>query len=289
MSAITNFTQLHQFYSAFERYVSAYQQVTVQQLKKRRDSVINNRAQAEGLIDVFVDLKRSMQLMSEHDHSISFSTLSKNGKSALVFLSFETRFARGAILDAFQRFLELSQKQDHAQSTQVIVGSVGKQLSLEHFGESNSSLREFIELREANLSTQAIAPIVMRLLSFEHVTIVSPFFQNLVSQPPREISITGDVPIQSTGVTTEPSAFLFEPQADAILAFFELQIFAYLFKQIITETQLATMGARIKTLETTQRTVVQRASTLNQKIRRLNRKESDRRQRQRLAGISLWN
>ena len=56
MHGLKTITNDIQFLSSMDQFVSAYQELTVFQMRQRRDAIVNSRAFTNGLLDVFVDL-----------------------------------------------------------------------------------------------------------------------------------------------------------------------------------------------------------------------------------------
>jgi len=82
--------------------------------------------------------------------------------------------------------------------------------------------------------------------------------------------------------------FIFEPSLEKLLNFFETQVFSSLFKQTVTEAELARLASRIKAMEQAIVFITTRMENLSSAQRRAKRNLENRKQLERVAGISLW-
>lgn len=277
--------------TSLEHFVQAYQEVTVYQMQRVRDAVLNNRIFMNGLLDIFIDIKQAQQkaevkrLKEAGATQFSFSTLVKNGKSALVFLSLDSRFAGNstrAVFNLFAKYLEAHQDGDI-----IIVGALGKRLFNARFPQIRNYT--YYELPE-NVIGEQLTALTKDLLQYQNVDVFTSYFHSLLEQDPVQINITAAIPLdeQSSLLERQQRFFLFEPAGPEIMNFFEVQIFTALLRQTVEETRLATLGNRISTLESTYSTLEDQLSKLNKAARKAKRKEMNKKQRQRMAGMALW-
>ncbi len=291
MHGLKTITNDIQFLSSMDQFVSAYQELTVFQMRQRRDAIVNSRAFTNGLLDVFVDLKQSIKGFLEEQvgtgakEVITLETLQKNDKHAAVFLTFDTKFAgqtMRAVFAEFQRHLSA-----HPEFQPVVVGEIGKWLFEEHFGSTRPY--QYFALTERSLSDDLLLELTKQLLQFGHITVFNPYFLSLIDQVPSTTNLTGDIPLVSQEIEQRMKRrFLYEPSGEAMLSIFERQIMAALLKQTVRESLLAVLGARITTLESTRLNVDRTTRLLKRASRKQQRAQSDTRQRERMAGSSLW-
>jgi len=276
--------------NSLERFVQAYQEVTVYQMQRVRDTVLHNRIFMNGLLDIFVDVKEAVekqefrQLKANKATHVSFSTLVKNAKSAAVFLSLDSRFAGNSTRNLFALFSK------HIRGNQdldlIIVGELGARLFRNEYPNKKF---KFYELPEGGVG-EALTALTKDLLEYENVDVFTSYFQSLLQQDPIQINITAAIPLQeqSSLLERKQRAFLFEPVGKQILNFFEVQIFTALLRQTVEETMLATLGNRINTLESTYNSLEDQLFKLSKAAKKARRKEMNKKQRQRLAGMALW-
>lgn len=282
-----------QFLRSFEQFVAAYQELTVQQMRQRREAITNSRRFTHGLLDIFIDLKHSMkQLKAEDDDTppaVSFTTLQKNDKQVAVFLSFSSRFTAALNRKVFAHFANyIAQQQDSFDI--VLVGETSQNLFQERFPEVTKEPTVF-RLSERDLSDEKLLPLTKHILQYERVVVFNPFFASLVEQTPQITNLTGDISLDNQEIALTERAkrqFLYEPHGKEILNFFEIQIFLSLLKQTVKETLLAILGARITTLEGTQEQIDTDINKIQLRYLKAQRKLHNKKQHQRLASMQLW-
>lgn len=276
--------------NAIGDFFSAYQKLTIYQMKQNRDATINSRDFFQGLLNTFVDLKQDLKRFiksnPKNKETISFSTLTKNGKSVAVFISFETKFSTDINRKSLQFFKNTISETD---SDIVIVGLTAKKLFNEFFPQN--AKYEYFELTEKDTSLKSNIKLLRHLLNYEKINVFNPYYISLVDQQPQVETISGDLDLSSSEEikNTEKKHFLFEPDKEKILHFFEIQIMSNLFQHKIKEAHLANLGSRISTLQNTQNNLEEEL----EKIKRLKLKtmkyKANKKQRNRLSGMRFWS
>lgn len=249
----------------------------------------------DGLADIFIDIEQAHKKAIKHlqDGSrnkksdvvtVSFSTLKKNGKHALVFLSPDTKFSSGINRRVFEEFAK-ALEQNGAEP--IIVGNVGKRFFDQRFPEKQ---RELFHIPQALNNLGDIKELITKLVQYERIDVFYSRFYSLVKQEPVLTNVTGNISLskqkQSERIQRD---FLFEPELKTMLHFFELQIFTSLLQQTVNESYLANLGARIVTLETAVQNIKEQSKNLRQSYLKVSRREKSRKQRAQIAGLSLWN
>jgi len=272
-------------------FFSAYQKLTIYQMKQNRDNTINSREFFQGLLDTFTDLKQDLKslIKSEANNKkvVSFSTLIKNGKSVDVFISFETKFSTSTnreVLNFFKKGIE------GRETDLVIVGVTARKLFKEMFPAETQYT--FFDMTEKNADLRANTDLMRHLLNYEQINVYNPYYVSLLEQKPEVETISGDLRLLAEEETEEPKVvkhFLFEPNKKKILHFFELQIMSNLFQHKIKEAQLANLGARIKTLQHTQDNLEEEVEKVKHLKLKTMRYKANKKQRNRLAGMRFWS
>lgn len=268
-------------------FFSAYQKLTIYQMQISRDNTINSRTFFQGLLDTYVDLKQDIKSFfkpkPEDERIISFSTLTKNGKTVSVFISFETKFSTNTNRVALQFFKEGIQD---IQTDIVIVGSTAKRLFKEIFPSETKF--DYFDLTEKNTDLKSNIDLMKHLLKYEQINVYNPYYVSLMEQKPQFETISGDISVAEIP-EQEKKHYLFEPDKKKILHFFEIQIMSNLFQHKIKEAHLANLGSRIATLQHTQDNL----ETELEKIRHLKIKKmkykANKKQRNRLSGMRFWS
>jgi len=287
--------------------VEAYEEIYVIKIQKIRDSVLKTRSFMVDLSDIFKELKeiyRHQQNKNKFIKTPSDSFLIQKSKgSVAVLLAASRAFSREINQKVTSLFLEYV---DQNPSDIIIIGKIGKEL----FDQQRSQTSyQFYDLPEEITDEDLIKPIIDTLIQYEKVNVFYGKFINLIEQIESHSNISGEVlteteedlkveeknsvnPNQKTASTRPEKkpevGYLFEPSLEEILAFFEKQIFISLFKQNLNESYLAQIGSRIKSLNESSGNIQKHLELLAFTERRLNKAYEGKKQRQRLAGISLW-
>jgi len=275
--------------NAIGDFFSAYQKLTIYQMKKNRDTTINSRLFFEGLLNTFVDLKQDLKRLIKTDKKnneiISFSTLTKNGKTVSVFISFETKFSTDINRKGLVFFKETIKD---STGDIVIVGKTAKNLFSEIFPKETEY--KYFELTEKDTSLKSNIDLMKYLLKYEKINVFNPYYVSLVEQTPQVETISGDLSIASSQEEDKDvNHFLFEPDKKKILHFFEIQIMSNLFQHKIKEAHLANLGSRISTLQNTQNNLEEELDRVTRLKRKTMKYKANKKQRNRLSGMRFWS
>jgi len=172
----------------------------------------------------------------------------------------------------------------------VVTGLIGKQ-SIE---KSRPDIHfEYFNLPGINAALREHRQLVTYLRKFDDVSIFYGKFVNVVDQVATTTRLaSGDrlatLPVKEQKAEAERHRYLFEPELPEVVEFFDTQIFAMLFGQTINESSLAQLGSRITAMEIASSNIEKRYEQLLVDQRRARRELRNKKQRQMLAGISLW-
>jgi len=287
MSQLKQVAANSKFFSEFKVFVKSYQQVTLMDMEKIRQRVLEARAYADGLQDVFFDVKQNYDqqilelLKKQPDHEQNFSTLPKNNRQALILLSPVTKFSGKINRKVFVNFSDFWH-QNETNTDVFIMGKTGQAFFTNQFPNQPFENIETLEVT------------IKKLSLYQKINVFYPRFYNVVTQKPVITNLSGEKSFlqefntDASTYETDNKNYLFEPNLDKILNFFELQIFAILFNKTIEESDLAHLGARLTTLEATTQTLEEYTKKLQLQYQKLKRMSDNKKQRQRLAGIHLW-
>lgn len=275
---------------------TAYEEISVMKMRIARDSVLHTRNFLASLTDVFINVKSSYTkklLRESNDNknnakSLKFATYNTNGKGIYVLISATNKLYGDIVSKTFQLFREKLQ-QTRTDIDIAIVGKTGKEL---FDGAKEKRPYFYFDLPDVIPSMEILKPIITQLLQYEHVTVFYGRFVNVVKQEAVSSSISGDEPLEQEAARETNGEngfdFLFEPSIEELWQFFETQIFSSLFKQTIAEEELARLASRIKTMEQAIVFINTRISALTNAERLEKRQQENRKQLERIAGISLW-
>ncbi len=283
--------------TTFQTIALAYEQISVIKMQQIRNFVLQTRDFLEGLSGVFYDVKSSYRNQiialakknvkkrkkTKEPQVIRFSTLVKNGKSVTVLLSANTKLYGEIVPQTVNSFMATI-----AQDTSdiVIVGKLGK-----HIIDQAMPNRAYayFELPDDKVTFDDLKDLISHIVSYEKVTVFYGKFINVVSQAPTSTTISGEEPMNLAKKPEAQFRFIFEPNLEKILNFFETQIFTSLFQQTIQESQLARHASRIRAMEQALSNINPTIRELNSLKRRSKQSLMNKKQIELLAGISLWN
>lgn len=274
--------------------VTSLEEVAVMRMQRVRTSVLKTRGYLEGLLDVFVSVRlvhqREIDQLYNHKHwwqkkSAMAEVHRGNGKTLLVLISPTQRLSGEVGRSVFRKFVEAVEKVG-AQTEVAVVGKVGRDMFVSHF---HREPLHYFDWQENNPSQTELTTFLGSVVPYEKVVAFTAEFQSLVTQQPRELILTGNQELLSTKNTpTTNQMYLCEPTISELVDFFEHQVVASLFQQSLQEAHLAHLGSRVTALETATQNVNHERGKLRRLSQQLTRQEQQRRQRQRFAGMHLW-
>ena len=260
--------------------VEANQEIAVMRIGRLRQRVLQTRALAQGLADVYTEVHTSrVQAMSAAEQQ------QRHG-SALVLLSTSERLAGPITAVTARHFIE------QAKTTTddiIIVGRIGQERFQAAYPER--SLTAY-DIPQQDSTLEDVAPLLKQLLRYQRLTLIYPAFQNVISQKPAQREIGTVVNLspgpQSPKQRALASRYLFEPSLAEVVRFFDNELFGLVMQQFFSELDLAMVGSRITSLETASNTISREVEGLvhQQRVRR--RQQRNRKQLERLAGRRLW-
>lgn len=300
MSNLSRLVEERAFYTSIHDFMSTYQELAALQMQRVRDSILQTRRYMDGLSDVFIDVRQShyhkikelvernkkanQDALSGKKNHLSLSTLKKNGKSLVILISPDSKFSGDItrkVFSAFKTYLSTNDRDV------ALVGAVGERMFVQSF--PGKSYQAF-DIPEKMVDFSELIPLIKYAITYEQVDIFYSRFYSLISQEPVTNNITGDTSFfeQTQAVEREKRNFLFEPPLQEMLEFFEIQVFSSLIRQALHESYLANLGSRIITLDAATQNITAENAKLDRAFRTAQRHLSNRKQRERIAGIALW-
>jgi ATP synthase F1 gamma subunit len=232
---------------ALSTIVDVYGEVAAQRMRKIRESVLKNREFLSEIEQIFRDCLASYSQKKENRAKkkggvVTF--LAHNGQTAAVLISANTGFYGSVIPATFDRFLE----EVRAGAGEVtIIGKLGKSLFLDR--EPNRPYTYF-ELPDFGIDREKLSEVIRHLVQYEELKIYYGKYYSVINQKPTMTEIKAGTSIFDNGKADSGVKFIFEPDVETILMFFETQIFASLFDQALEESQLAKFASRIIAMDT---------------------------------------
>ncbi len=233
----------------------SYEEIAVVRMQKIKDSVLKTRTFLASLSDVYVDLKSSygrevkelLDKMKKGDKNI-LPTLQKNGKKLLVYLSSNGRLYGAVTQKTYKLFIADVKESNENDADIVIIGRAGKEM---YEASGIGKKFEYFEIPDTSVDIDHIKQLMQKFLQYDKVDVYYGKFGNVVKQTPIQTSISGEDIFETETPVEIPreDRFIFEPDLEKILHFFETQIMANLFSQTLLENQLARHASRVSAME----------------------------------------
>ncbi len=227
-----------------------YGEIAAARMKRIRENVLKSRNFLASIESIFQDcLKSYAQKLSElvqagklkEGGKITF--LAHNGKSVAVLISANTPFYGDVIRKTFDKFMEDVRQNKDVEVT--IIGRIGKNLFVSKAPDHPFT---YFELPDFGTDRAKLSEAIKHLVQYEVIRVYYGKYLTVVTQKPTVVEISAGTPI--LGRVEQPKTkFIFEPDVEKILMFFETQIFASLFDQAIKESQLAKFASRILAMD----------------------------------------
>lgn len=272
----------------------SYEEVAVIRMQKIKDSVLKTRDFLASLSDVFVDLKSSyhrevqelLEKRKKGDKHI-LPILQKNGKGLTVYLSSNGRLYGSVTQKTFRLFMQDMKQPGIGASDVLVIGRTGKEM---YEGSGYKKPFEYFEIPDTSVDVEHIKKLMQKFLQYEKVSVYYGKFGNVVRQTPIATSISGDdiFEAETREQAKREDRFIFEPTLEKILHFFETQIMANLFSQILLENQLARHASRVNAMEEALVHIEEEAKRLHQLRNRIKHQMQNKKQLQTISGLALW-
>lgn len=248
---------------ALDELIQIYGEIAAVRMKKTRSKVLTNRDFVEGINDIFKDalasyakrlsdLYRSGRL--KKTGRVTF--LSHNGKTVAVLVSANTGFYGEVVKKTYRTFLTDVRNSD---VEVAIIGRLGRSLFLE---DEPGRPYTYFDLPDYGSDVAKLAELIRHLVQYEEIRIYYGKYHSVVTQKPTRLNISAGTEVASR--VPEPKYhFIFEPNVEKILMFFETEIFASLFDQAIRESQLAKFASRILAMDLASQNIQLRLKSLD--------------------------
>lgn len=270
------------FTASMHGVITAMQELSVTEMQRIRDDVLETRTSMAGLLDIFLDIQFSQEKAVKKE----LETKRPEPKVALVLLTQNHRFSDSNINEVWTSFLQ--SMNEYPKAHIIVIGKVGEELlagmrsqarSVEHFTLADS-VKSMSELQE----------ILTKLREFDQVLVQHGQFDNLLHQTSNLKDISGKSTLLDAEETAERKkrSFFFEPDIAALLNYFEQEVQGLILQQTVAESRLAHVGSRVQTLEAARGRMEESLKKLKLKSALAKRRQETKKQQQRLSGISLW-
>lgn len=227
--------------SALKEMAAAYAEIAALRMNKKREVVLYTRQFLAELDKLFGDIRNAyVRMYRKHDAGATL--LSHNGKTVAVLLSANTKLYGDLIKRTYDVFVDdvINQK-----SEATILGRAGMQIfETEHPHHPCT----YFDFPDEAIDRQALAKVMKHLVPYEQIHVYYGKFVNVLRQEPDKYTIAASLSIaDDPDIRVTP--YLFEPTIEAILQYFEGQIFGTMMTQAVAEAQLGKYAARLTAMD----------------------------------------
>lgn len=269
--------------------VTTYEEIAAGRIKQSRESVLRNRIFTNEINSVFYDVITSYKAQVEAlmrqkkaKYLKNFSFMNKNGKTLYLLISANTGFYGSITRRTFDLFAKNVQGKN---VDKAIIGKLGQTLWQE---EKNKNNYYYFDFPDQSVDKNQLKKVLDFIVPYKEVVVFYGKFQTLVTQEPVFTDISGtSAPLQQSGTTTHQK-YLFEPSLEKILEFFEKQIFASIFEQVMRESQLAKISSRMTTLNTATENIKGQLTSLTLQRNRIYHQMQNKKQLQTFSSRIIW-
>lgn len=273
--------------NSFKSLATAYQEISLYKMRLTRASILRNREFLEELSEIFFDVKTTymdiLEILLRQHHGVKLPAgIKKNGKQIDVLVTANTKLYGSIVGRVFETFYREIQTHD---SDLFLIGKIGKDLfDAKHTNRTYA----YFEIPDTGTTAQTLEPIISHILPYEKVVMYYGKYVNVITQTPVSAIISGDKPIVENQEQNHVFKFLFEPQLEEILYFFQTQVVASFFNQSVHEGELARHASRITSMEEALKNIEEAIKKLTLLQKKLKMDTMNKKQLQLLSGMSLW-
>lgn len=242
-----NITEL----SVLEALTRIYAEVAALKMNKTRSQVLLSREFLTEINDLFEEVRASYaheiaELIKKKKTNKGITFLSHNGKKVAVLLSSNTGLYGEISNKTFRAFITDIKSGSTIDKPEVTI--VGKQgLSLFQ-SEQPDEPYTYFEISDDQFDAGALAQVINHIVQYEEITLYFGKYQSVIHQSAEKLHITAQTDVYDKLEKKVPQ-YIFEPDLERILMFFETEIFASLFEQTMRESQLARYASRILAMQ----------------------------------------
>jgi F-type H+-transporting ATPase subunit gamma len=262
--------------SAIKTIATTYQEISQKEMTKIREKALKNRKFIGRLAQVYAKTKEEHLKNKEEEKAPSEE---KSGKVA-VFLSANARFYGSLLWEVWSQVKKYLEKND---ADLVVVAENGK------FFAQNSPFGEnftYFDLDDEEPEEGEIKEIIDFIKKYKKISIFHGHFENILKQDSVRTEIPGKLPKKET---KEEESYLFEPSTKEVLQFFETELLTAFFNQAFLEHRLSRHATRVVAMHQAGENAKERKEDLKMTIKRLKRKEMDKKQFDITGPLQLWD
>ncbi|GEM_PF-662247 len=242
--------------------LSTYESIAALYMRRTKNMVVDSRAFYEGLRGIYdevleahrVEIESVFKKRSFTKRLLGAFSGRKKQKDAAVLLSVNTGLYGDIVLKTLREFSKHVQSQ---KTDVVIMGKRGRYLF-----ESLMPRTPYVymEFPDTAIDVDKIISAADFLSGYRRVHVFYGKFESFVLQVPKDTTLgsAGELSAQHAAVKQKgkPAVlYLFEPSLKEVARFFEKEIFASLFQQLVEESHLAKFASRMYLLDNATRRI----------------------------------
>ncbi|HVF69458.1 MAG TPA: F0F1 ATP synthase subunit gamma [Xanthomonadales bacterium] len=264
----------------------SYQEHAIGQINFARYYVLYSRDFSKDLEEIFSSVRTSY--FRKSNKKTIKNMIKKNGRDIWILVAANNKLYGDIILKTVRLFITKLKDTDPAKVDLVIIGRQGKNMVDQ---ENLNRPYDFFDVPDTSTTGDFLKKLSNKLASYENVIVFFGKYNNLISQTPAQIVLSGDVLMDEAhdSKLQIQQNFLFEPGIEEILSYFENQILSLLLNQTVQEAQLARFASRVNAMEIAQDNIQKQLDKLKRQEKRIKIMETNKKQTELLAGRWLWN
>jgi ATP synthase F1 gamma subunit len=268
-----------------------YAEVASLRMKRTRSTVLLSREFLQQINDVFEDVRASYaqdlsKLGKKRRRNDQITFLSHNGKSVAVFLSSNGGLYGNIIAKSFAQFITDVESKTIVERPEVTI--IGRQGLSMFQAEQPDMPYTYFELPDKDISLKDLVEVIRHIVQYEQIQVYFGKYQSVVRQSTEKLDISAQI-LPTSKVVKKRENYLFEPDIEQILRFFETEIFASLFEQTVKEAQLARYASRILAMDQASENIKKEIKKLEFESMRLGHRIQNRKQLNTLSSAYLVN
>jgi ATP synthase F1 gamma subunit len=260
---------------------TAYQEISVLKMKEARETIKHSRDFVEKLKIVF------NSLTSSHELDLSKTKNLKKVNTAKVLITANSRFNGDILRKITDAFLT---DKDNADADIFVIGKIGEDLLKE---VSLDFKFKTVQIPDTNITSQDLKELLQQLIKYRSVYVYYAVFKTVLNQDVLITQIPSIYSLLDKKIQVQPDGsnsmlYLFEPSGEEIADYLNDSVSISVVRQTIYETELARHAARISAMSKLIDKTNQESVKIKKEMLKINRSLNDRKQRERLTGISFW-
>ncbi len=274
--------------ATLEDLTKAYAEISSTRMKRTRDSVLTSRTYLGALDEIFKDVRESykrevLKLIKKKKGGGNVTFLAHNGKTVSVFVSANTGLYGDLVGRVFDQFIE----EVRTKNTEVAI--IGK-LGLSQFlAKEPKRPYTYFDYPDYGGGKTELGDIIRHLVQYEEIHVFHGLFKNVVNQDPTVLVITAGTPMGEIVEEKNVTKYLFEPDLEEILVFFETEMFTSSFEHALSEAQLAKFASRMISMDKAGENIREELKKTKLDILRTTHYIANKKQQSAFVSVSLWN